>query len=770
MATNDMAQDLDVKQAALDVAIGAAERWQARAGVREDRARALGEGRYLDADSPDRVAARINRLAAGARRAGLSPTMAAETLAPTAMGDPPASPAAPPVTPQDLTSKSVIDQRMIVEEALIGVQNFLSIEFLERGVVAARTVGCVVFRSGGGPRALGSGFLVAPGILLTNNHVLPRPDRADGCSIQMDYVNDFGPGLLPQLYQLEPDRIFVTDKDLDYTLVAVAAVSDRGKPIADYGWNPLDGGFGKITTLPEDFLNIVQHPLGRRKEVVLRDNRILDLRTSATETAAAAMTPFIHYEADTEHGSSGSPVFNDQWEVVALHHMGVPQTDAEGRFLNKAGGVWDRTAEPLESIAWVGNEGIRVSSLVTAFTSLQLQGEARTLLALVLAGAGPGSANAAATIAPAAAHPAGSNESSLVGEAPPEADAQATGIVLAAENMSFEIPLRVTIAFGNGRGIGTPAPVERSPEATEPMTPAASFAGRDGYRPDFLGVAVPLPVIKPRPVFGTPLPLTLPPLTGNPCELRYARYSVIMNARRRLAYLSAANVDFAAITAPRSNSDKWARDGRIPAAMQVGNDYYLKNDYDKGHLTRRADAAWGATLTEAVAANADTFHYTNAAPQHKFFNQSDAFTHQHLKLWGDLEDFIAAQGQQQRTRLTIFNGPIFAGNDKPLKDILVPRAFFKIVVWHDDGEAEAGAVGFVLEQSDLIARLPEEAIDAGEFRLRQRLISAIQTTVDLDFGELARLDRLAGAPTDRLHEVIGASGDRPIEALTDIIC
>ena len=31
-----------------------------------------------------------------------------------------------------------------------------------------------------------------------------------------------------------------------------------------------------------------------------------------------------HYSTDTEAGSSGSPVFNDQWEVVALHHSVKP--------------------------------------------------------------------------------------------------------------------------------------------------------------------------------------------------------------------------------------------------------------------------------------------------------------------------------------------------------------------------------------------------------------------------------------------------------------
>ncbi|MFE4229200.1 DNA/RNA non-specific endonuclease [Arthrobacter sp. NPDC056886] len=41
----------------------------------------------------------------------------------------------------------------------------------------------------------------------------------------------------------------------------------------------------------------------------------------------------------------------------------------------------------------------------------------------------------------------------------------------------------------------------------------------------------------------------------------------------------------------------------------------------RGHLVRRASAVWGDTRAEAARANADTFHYTSAAPQAAKFNQ-----------------------------------------------------------------------------------------------------------------------------------------------------
>ena len=53
--------------------------------------------------------------------------------------------------------------------------DFVGIEFLARGRLAANTVGRVVFRSG---RAQGSGFLVGPGLFLTNNHVVSSAEMA----------------------------------------------------------------------------------------------------------------------------------------------------------------------------------------------------------------------------------------------------------------------------------------------------------------------------------------------------------------------------------------------------------------------------------------------------------------------------------------------------------------------------------------------------------------------------------------------------------------
>ncbi|RWK46883.1 MAG: peptidase, partial [Mesorhizobium sp.] len=52
---------------------------------------------------------------------------------------------------------------------------------------------------------------------------------------------------------------------------------------------------------------------------------------------------------DTEPGSSGAPVFNDQWQVLALHHKAVPAPERTGK----------KTVAPV----WIANEGVRISAI-----------------------------------------------------------------------------------------------------------------------------------------------------------------------------------------------------------------------------------------------------------------------------------------------------------------------------------------------------------------------------------------------------------------------
>lgn len=743
--------DRDIDAAVVAKATEAVGRWRTRSKVRKQRTEALESGRPMRADTPDRLALRVNRLVDDVRAASRDSA-------------PPSNPTLKSLVERStpLTAAELSDD--IVNEVVLGARNFLSIEFFERGLLAARTVGCVVINRSGAFRARGTGFLVAPGLMLTNEHVLTSKQVAAQCAFEMDYEqNHFGPAKQPQFFALEPDRFFLNHADLDFALVAVAPTSELGVSLASYGWQPLNKAQGKISISDKDFVNIIQHPAGREKEVVIRDNRVLDMRTG-DEEGSVDLGGFLHYETDTEKGSSGSPVCNDGWEVVALHHSGVPATDKNGNWLDKDGGIWVEGQQPVDRIQWVANEAVRVSAVVAAVSMAQVAAHERQLHETFLAAQPPQVATRPSdnenieepvrpprrTRAPAAADRAAPTQRRETTRTP------ANG----GYSVSMEVPLRITITLGDaatatsmsaGGGISP----RRNTLLTEAIE-AEELVDRDGYNPDFLGVAVPLPTMKPDPRFGGLLTIPRPARPEDTTELRYHHYSVLMSAGRRLAYVSASNLDFdAPETASREDGrDTWWLDPRIDSRDQLGARFYSNNDYDRGHLTRRDDTAWGNTLAAAIAANDDTFFYPNAAPQHFLFNQSDEFTGADLKLWGDLENHISAQGLAQRAKLTILNGPVFGNNDKRLRGALVPLKFYKIVIWRDEGQ-DPGAVGFLLDQTDMVSTLPEEAIDAGPFEIRQQRIADIEAELDISFGIVKDWDRLAAVDPDEAIDTDG---------------
>lgn len=238
-------------------------------------------------------------------------------------------------------------------ERIIQKSNFVGTWFFELGVARTRAVCCI---RNDRHSAFGTGFMVTPSLMLTNAHVLPDEASATGCIAEFGYEVDVTS--IPrttQRFKIRPDVFFVSSPStkLDFALVNVEPVSQQGASLKSYGHIPLIATVGKA--ILGEWLNIIQHPDGRPKEVALRDNQLL-----------AVLDDFLHYETDTEPGSSGSPVFNDQWEVVCLHHKGVAKTDPKtGEYLLKDGSrVKELTRDNSYLIDWIGNEGVRISKIV----------------------------------------------------------------------------------------------------------------------------------------------------------------------------------------------------------------------------------------------------------------------------------------------------------------------------------------------------------------------------------------------------------------------
>lgn len=225
--------------------------------------------------------------------------------------------------------------------------DFLAGAWLSTGATRADAVAKINTSS-----ELGTGFLVSPWLLMTNNHVIDSPDTASGAVAWFRYVEDADGNISPRKLALQPERCFVTSprESLDYTVVAVAPLEDKA-PGDEFGTIPLHGGVGKIVVGQN--VNVIQHPSGRTREVCVRNNLLLEV---VDET-------FVLYGADTEPGSSGSPVLSDTWELVALHHASEQKRNEQHQYVDAEGNLaTDETPESKR--VWVANKGIRVSALV----------------------------------------------------------------------------------------------------------------------------------------------------------------------------------------------------------------------------------------------------------------------------------------------------------------------------------------------------------------------------------------------------------------------
>lgn len=298
---------------------------------RQNKANLTVDGDWRQVETPERVMRRITSL--GLQELG-SKLIATEAVT------------------QSVQSAVKPGEQVSLLERIIEENDLISSRFLPIGTAVARAVGRITLRQNGRNVGYGTGFLVSPQLLLTNHHVLETDTIAADSFVEFDFFERQDGTTRPTfIYRLEPGQFFLNDQRLDYTLVAVSSQSEEGLPLTDRGFIPLIAESGKA--LIGEPVNVIQHPAGAPQQIAIRNNNITDI-----------IDDFLHYAADTERGSSGSPVFNMQWQLAALHHSGVPKRNAQQQILMIDGQVFDGRRENEERIAWQANEGVRISSIV----------------------------------------------------------------------------------------------------------------------------------------------------------------------------------------------------------------------------------------------------------------------------------------------------------------------------------------------------------------------------------------------------------------------
>jgi endonuclease G len=498
-------------------------------------------------------------------------------------------------------------------------------------------------------------------------------------------------------------------------LVAVSPVDKSGAhALKDQGYLVLNGMLGKIGR--GDFASIIQHPGGKEKQIAIRKNEVVSIDQPDA----------ILYVSDTAQGSSGAPVFNDQWQVIALHSAGVAKKNAQGQYVDKD----NQVIEPVngyideERIVWESNRGIRVSRMMEHLASNLA---ANPLVQPLFSPAYTDSRPYAFLSRPR------SHVESAISPAPaplPPATPQP------APFAPFDIHISVTpsgVAPTTlvGRSITTTASAEIELERFEDDLDFSDCAGFDER---FMGVYLPMPV--PNATLRRKLAF----LRDSPSAytLKYHHFSTLHHAVRRVPIVSGVNGHgksrYAELDVEGSRSDRWYRDNRIDYDVQLDEDFYARSGFDRGHLARREDAEWGYSVGKAKLAADLTCSYANAVPQVPALNRAKFG---YRGRWGLLEMELLEKGVEieagKAARICVFNGPLFSEDDPVFKGIPVALSFYKVVVWYD-GDENLRTTCFRLSQERLVGEIEFEVLRFDEvFKTSQIPIGQIEDITGLSF-------------------------------------
>jgi V8-like Glu-specific endopeptidase len=206
------------------------------------------------------------------------------------------------------------------KEAIIGSDDMVDVGFLARGALTGKSVakievprfddGVPKKLQGGKPWLMnGTAWLIAPDLVMTNHHVIEARRAGEPAASLGDFLKQGKASVVrfdydsadAMIESFDCSGVIAFSDSLDYAIVQLSKSTTR-TPL-QISTQPV--AFTAATYLP---LNIIQHPRGDLKKVAFRNN----LLTGADDR-------IIRYFTDTDSGSSGSPVCDDTWRVVALH-------------------------------------------------------------------------------------------------------------------------------------------------------------------------------------------------------------------------------------------------------------------------------------------------------------------------------------------------------------------------------------------------------------------------------------------------------------------
>ncbi|MCG8348328.1 MAG: serine protease [Chloroflexales bacterium] len=253
---------------------------------------------------------------------------------------------------QQIGAAPATPPRPELERIIRASNSFLDVNQWRARLGAIEAQVCRVEVSANKGMLYGTGFLLGPDVVITNYHVVEavivgergattnsglsakvhdivlRFDYkrlADGSTLNTgaeyrlatDWLIDASP---MSGFDIQPEAGDPDPEELDYALLRVEGmpgilpIGSGSEPDAPRrGWIEVSARTEPF--LPGAALFIVQHPQGTPLKLALDTDAIIGVNANGTR---------VRYKTNTEPGSSGSPCFSSNWELIALHHAGDP--------------------------------------------------------------------------------------------------------------------------------------------------------------------------------------------------------------------------------------------------------------------------------------------------------------------------------------------------------------------------------------------------------------------------------------------------------------